>query len=159
LFRLLLILGGQAVGAVLQQVVMTQLTKIISGAVGGVAGGTLLGTLLGGATGADPAAGEALGGLLGDAIGGAGGGAIYRDRRRRHEGDEQVTPQPNLGPADKRTLNLKKPSASESKGLFQPSSNGRLAAHGTERFYLSPTRVLEKRVAILIWAEQQEDKK
>jgi hypothetical protein len=70
------ILGGQAVGAVLQQVAMNQLTKIISGAVGGVAGGTLLGTILGGATGTDPAAGGALGGLLGDAIGGAGGGAI-----------------------------------------------------------------------------------
>ena len=54
------ILGGQAVGAVLQQVAMTQLTKIISGAVGGVAGGTLLGTLLGGAAGTEPAAGGAL---------------------------------------------------------------------------------------------------
>ena len=38
------ILGGQAVGAVVQQVAMSQLTKILSGAVGGVAGGTLLGT-------------------------------------------------------------------------------------------------------------------
>ena len=44
------VLGGQAVGAVLQQVAMSQLTKIISGAVGGVAGGTLLGSLLGGAS-------------------------------------------------------------------------------------------------------------
>jgi hypothetical protein len=34
------ILGGQAVGAVLQQVAMSHLTKIISGAAGGVAGGT-----------------------------------------------------------------------------------------------------------------------
>jgi len=32
------VLGGQAVGAVLQQMAMSQLTKIISGAVGGVAG-------------------------------------------------------------------------------------------------------------------------
>ena len=70
------VLGGQAVGAVLQQVAMSQLTKISSGAVGGVAGGTVLGSLLGGAAGADPAAGGALGGLLGNAIGGAGGGAI-----------------------------------------------------------------------------------
>jgi uncharacterized membrane protein YeaQ/YmgE (transglycosylase-associated protein family) len=38
------ILGGQAVGAVLQQVAMSQLTKIVSGAVGGVAGGTILGS-------------------------------------------------------------------------------------------------------------------
>jgi hypothetical protein len=50
------ILGGQAVGAVLQQVAMSQLTKILSGAVGGVAGGTLLSSFLGGAAGADPAA-------------------------------------------------------------------------------------------------------
>ena len=42
------VLGGQAVGAVLQQVAMSQLTKIISCAVGGVAGGTILGSLLGG---------------------------------------------------------------------------------------------------------------
>ena len=70
------VLGGQAVGAVLQQVAMSQLTKIISGAVGGVAGGTILGSLLGGAAGVDPASGGALGGLLGNAIGGAGGGAI-----------------------------------------------------------------------------------
>jgi hypothetical protein len=69
-------LGGQAIGAVLQQVAMSQLTKIISGAVGGVAGGTLLSSLLGGAAGADPAAAGALGGLLTDALGGAGGGAI-----------------------------------------------------------------------------------
>ena len=45
------ILGGQAVGAVLQQVAMSQLTKIVSGAVGGVAGGTLLGNAIGGAGG------------------------------------------------------------------------------------------------------------
>ena len=41
------VLGGQAIGAVLQQVAMSQLTKIISGAVGGVAGGTLLVASLG----------------------------------------------------------------------------------------------------------------
>jgi hypothetical protein len=70
------ILGGQAVGAVLQNVAMSQLPKIISGAVGGVAGGALLSSLLGGAAGADPAAAGALGGLLTDALGGAGGGAI-----------------------------------------------------------------------------------
>jgi hypothetical protein len=70
------VLGGQAIGAVLQQVAMSQMTKIISGAVGGVAGGTLLSSLLGGAAGADPASAGALGGLLGDALGGAGGGAI-----------------------------------------------------------------------------------
>jgi hypothetical protein len=70
------VLGGQAIGAVLQQVAMSQLTKIISGGVGGVAGGTLLSSLLGGAVGTDPAAAGALGGLLTDALGGAGGGAI-----------------------------------------------------------------------------------
>jgi len=65
------IIGGQAVGAAIKQAAMSQLPKIISGAVGGVGGAWILDMLAGG--GATPGA---LDGLLGDAIGGAGGGAI-----------------------------------------------------------------------------------
>ena len=52
------VLGGQAVGAVLQQVAMSQLTKIISGAVGGCRRRYGACSLLDGAAGADPAAGR-----------------------------------------------------------------------------------------------------
>ncbi len=65
------VIGGQAVGAALKQAAMSQLPKLISGAVGGVAGGQILAALLG-----DPATAGALGGLAGDALGGVGGGAI-----------------------------------------------------------------------------------
>ena len=62
------IIGGQAVGAALKQAAMSQLPKILSGAIGGIGGGQLL-TMLGGDAGA-------LSGMLGDAVGGLGGGAI-----------------------------------------------------------------------------------
>ena len=65
------IIGGQGVGAVLKQAAMSQLPKILSGAIGGVAGGQILGGLMG-----DPATAGALGGMLGDAIGGVAGGGI-----------------------------------------------------------------------------------
>ena len=70
------VLGGQAVGAVLQQVAMSQLTKIISGAVGGVAGGILLAP----SSGVLPVLILLRVGrwaaFLGMLLGGAGGGAI-----------------------------------------------------------------------------------
>ncbi|HEY6630482.1 MAG TPA: hypothetical protein VIZ90_03430 [Rhizobiaceae bacterium] len=66
------IIGGEAVGAAFKQAAMTQLPKILSGAIGGVAGGQILSGLLG----AEPAATNALSGMLGDAVGGVGGGAI-----------------------------------------------------------------------------------
>jgi hypothetical protein len=65
------ILGGQAVGAAVKQVAMSQLPKILSGGIGGLAGGTILGSIL-----SDPAMASSAGGLLSDAVGGAGGGAI-----------------------------------------------------------------------------------
>lgn len=61
------IIGGQAVGAALKQVDVSQVVKIISGAVGGVGGGVLLDMLAGGG---------ALGGMAGDAIGGVAGGGV-----------------------------------------------------------------------------------
>jgi len=63
------------VGAAFKQAAMSQLPKILAGAIGGLGGGAILGNLLGGGA-VDPAAGSAMGGLLTDAIGGAGGGAI-----------------------------------------------------------------------------------
>ena len=65
------IIGGQAVGAAVKQAAMSQLPKILSGAIGGVAGCQILGSLMG-----DPATAGALGGLLGDAVGGVAGGGI-----------------------------------------------------------------------------------
>ena len=62
------VIGGQAVGAALKQVDMSQVIKIISGGVGGLGGGLLLGGM-----GGD---GGALGGILGDVIGGGAGGAV-----------------------------------------------------------------------------------
>ena len=75
------IIGGQAVGAVLKQAAMSQLPKILSGAIGGVGGAAILGSLLGGGA-VDPAAAAATAGGIGDVlnlnniVGGAGGGAI-----------------------------------------------------------------------------------
>lgn len=72
------IIGGQAVGAAVKQAAMSQLPKILSGAIGGVGGAAILGSLLGG----DPAAATAAAGGIGDVlnlnniVGGAGGGAI-----------------------------------------------------------------------------------
>jgi len=74
------IIGGEAVGAAFSRAAMTQLPKILSGAIGGVAGGAILNSLMG--AGADPAAmAEAVGGLgsslnIQNIVGGAGGGAI-----------------------------------------------------------------------------------
>jgi hypothetical protein len=75
------IVGGQAVGAALQQAAMSQLPKLLGGAIGGVGGAAILGSLLhGGAV--DPAAATAAASGLGSAlnlnniVGGAGGGAI-----------------------------------------------------------------------------------
>ncbi len=48
------IIGGQAVGAAIKQAAMSQLPKILSGAIGGVAGGLLLNAITGGSI--DPAA-------------------------------------------------------------------------------------------------------
>lgn len=62
------VIGGQAVGAALKQVDMSQIVKIITGAVGGVGGGVLLDTLAGG--------GGAMGSMVGDAIGGVAGGGV-----------------------------------------------------------------------------------
>lgn len=62
------IIGGQAVGAALKQVDVSQVVKVISGAVGGVGGGMLLDTLAGG--------GGALGSMVGDAVGGVAGGGV-----------------------------------------------------------------------------------
>ncbi|MCG7509100.1 hypothetical protein L4923_29110, partial [Mesorhizobium sp. IRAMC:0171] len=42
------IIGGQAAGAALQQAAMSQLPKILGGAIGGVGGAAILGSLLGG---------------------------------------------------------------------------------------------------------------
>lgn len=68
------IIGGQAVGAAVKQAAMSQLPKILSGAIGGVGGAAILGSLLGGGA-VDPAA--AAGALnLNNILGGAGGGAI-----------------------------------------------------------------------------------
>jgi hypothetical protein len=75
------VIGGQAVGAVLKQAAMGQLTKILGGAIGGVGGAAILGSLLGGGT-VDPAAAAAVTSGLGSSLnlqnilGGAGGGAI-----------------------------------------------------------------------------------
>jgi hypothetical protein len=74
------IIGGQAVGAAFKQAAMTQLPKILAGAIGGVGGSAILGSLMGGSV--DPAAmAEAVGGLgsalnIQNIVGGAGGGAI-----------------------------------------------------------------------------------
>lgn len=70
------IIGGQAVGAALKQAAMSQVVKIISGAVGGVGGAAILGSLLGGTV--DPAAVGGLASSLNveNILGGAGGGAI-----------------------------------------------------------------------------------
>lgn len=62
------IIGGQAVGAALKQVDVSQVVKIISGAIGGVGGGMLLDGLAGG--------GGAMGSMVGDAIGGVAGGGV-----------------------------------------------------------------------------------
>lgn len=62
------IIGGQAVSVALKQVDMSQVVKIISGAVGGVGGGILL-DMLGGGSGA-------MGSMVGDAIGGVAGGGV-----------------------------------------------------------------------------------
>lgn len=64
------VIGGQAIGAALKQVDISQVVKVISGGVGGVGGGLLLDSLAGGG------AGGALGGYLGDVIGGGAGGAV-----------------------------------------------------------------------------------
>jgi hypothetical protein len=86
------ILGGQAVGAALKQAAMSQLPKIISGALGGVGGAAILGNLLG-----DPATAGVLGGLLGDAIGGAG--RTDSDYRRRFGRYEQALINTRIGDA------------------------------------------------------------
>ncbi|WP_378949521.1 hypothetical protein [Mesorhizobium sp. ANAO-SY3R2] len=54
------IIGGQAIGAALQQAAMGQVTRLLAGGVGGIAGGQILGSLLG-----DPATAGALSGMLG----------------------------------------------------------------------------------------------
>jgi len=75
------IIGGQAVGAAVKQAAMSQLPKILSGAIGGVGGAAILGSLMGGGT-VDPAAvadaAQGLGSALNlqNIVGGAGGGAI-----------------------------------------------------------------------------------
>lgn len=75
------IIGGQAVGAAMKQAAMTQLPKILGGAIGGVGGAAILGSLLGGGA-VDPAAATAAANGLGSAlnlnniVGGVGGGAI-----------------------------------------------------------------------------------
>ena len=61
------IIGGQAVGATIKQAAMSQLPKILSGAIGGLGGGQLIDML---------ATSGAMEGLAGDAVGGVGGGAI-----------------------------------------------------------------------------------
>jgi len=74
------IIGGQAVGAAVKQAAMSQLPKILSGAIGGVAGGAILNSILGGSI--DPAtvaqAAQGLGASLNlnNIVGGVGGGAI-----------------------------------------------------------------------------------
>ena len=71
---------------------MSQLTKIISGAVGGVRWRNPSCSLLGGAAVADPAAAGALGGLLTRCTWRRGRWCDpHRDRRCRDEGDEQIT--------------------------------------------------------------------
>jgi len=62
------VIGGQAIGAALKQVDMSQVIKIISGGVGGLGGGLLLGGMGGDA--------GALSGILGDVVGGGAGGAV-----------------------------------------------------------------------------------
>lgn len=62
------VIGGQAVGAAFKNAAMSQVTKILAGAVGGVGGGALLSSM-GGDTGA-------LSGMLGHAVGGVAGGGI-----------------------------------------------------------------------------------
>jgi hypothetical protein len=75
------IIGGQAVGAAVKQAAMSQLPKILSGAIGGVGGAAILGSLLGGGA-IDPAAASAAVEGVGSAlnlnniVGGVGGGAI-----------------------------------------------------------------------------------
>lgn len=75
------IIGGQAVGAAVKQAAMSQLPKIISGAIGGVGGAAILGSLMSGGTvdaGAVANAASSLGGSLNlqNIVGGVGGGAI-----------------------------------------------------------------------------------
>jgi hypothetical protein len=75
------IIGGQAVGAAVKQAAMSQLPKILSGAIGGLGGAAILGSLMNGGS-IDPAAVANAASSLGSSlnlqniVGGVGGGAI-----------------------------------------------------------------------------------